>query len=210
MNRRYSALSLRGHDPARTVLLRMAEDQDRAARIAELKERHPRLTWSKIAQEVGVTERAATQWRKTGALKPENAEALARLFNVDFDYIWTGPRPDTPELFADRRNTPAGPVAVSRLDGELEQRIHAIEETLAGIVTLLQEARSEQDNIRGLLDEQTSLLKDIRQATGDADDAAARLDAAVREADRALRSAPPTPPANTAKTAPKNNPRAAH
>jgi transcriptional regulator with XRE-family HTH domain len=107
MNRRYSPLSLAGHGTARTVLLRMAEDQDRATRIAELKERHPRLTWAKIAEQVGVTERAATQWKKTGALKPENAEALAQVFGVDFDYIWSGPRPDTPEMFVDRRSEPS-------------------------------------------------------------------------------------------------------
>jgi hypothetical protein len=151
MNRRYSGLSLARQANAHTVLLRMAEDEDRAARIAELKKRHPRLTWAKIAEETGVKERSAIKWQKTGALKPENAEALARLFGVDFDYVWTGPRPDTPGMFVDRRNTPAGPVAVDRLDGELEERITRIEGTLQEILMLLGEARTEQDRISGLL-----------------------------------------------------------
>jgi hypothetical protein len=151
MNRRYSGLSLARQANAHTVLLRMAEDEDRAARIAELKKRHPRLTWAKIAEETGVKERSAIKWQKTGALKPENAEALARLFGVDFDYVWTGPRPDTPGMFVDRRNTPAGPVAVDRLDGELEERITRIEGTLQEILIVLGEARTEQDRISGLL-----------------------------------------------------------
>jgi hypothetical protein len=172
MNRRYSGLSLARQANAHTVLLRMAEDEDRAARIAELKKRHPRLTWAKIAEETGVKERSAIKWQKTGALKPENAEALARLFGVDFDYVWTGPRPDTPGMFVDRRNTPAGPVAVDRVDGELEERITRIEGTLQEILMLLGEARTEQDRISGvqdrisgLLGRQSDVLESIEGAT---------------------------------------------
>jgi hypothetical protein len=130
MSRRYSGLSLSRQGTAHTVLLRMAEDQDRAARIAELKKCHPRLTWAKIAEETGVKERSAIKWQKTGALKPENAEALARLFGVDFDYIWTGPRPETPDMFVDRRNRPAGPIAVNRVEGDLAEWLASIEDRL--------------------------------------------------------------------------------
>jgi transcriptional regulator with XRE-family HTH domain len=189
MNRRYSPLSLAGHGTARTVLLRMAEDQDRATRIAELKERHPRLTWAKIAEQVGVTERAATQWKKTGALKPENAEALAQVFGVDFDYIWSGPRPDTPEMFVDRRNAAAEP-------SEIAERLDHID-------AALELAASERQQIAALLARQTELLEAMEAATRHAHDAADRLDESVAEAGRALRAAPPRPARAAAKPARK-------
>jgi uncharacterized protein YukE len=207
MNRRYTRASLRGHTTTHTVLLRMAKDADRAARIADLKEKHPRLTWAKIAHEIGVTERAATAWQRTGALKPENAERLAELFDVDFDYVWSGPRPDTPNLFAERR-TNHKPVAVDRLDGELADRITIIEDTLAGITRLLREARSEQDRISALLERQTRVLERIEQATAHANDAADRLDDAVERAATGLRSAPPAKRPAAPRTARKHSPRA--
>jgi transcriptional regulator with XRE-family HTH domain len=193
MNRRYSALSLQGQRGAHTVLLRMAEDEGRASRIADLKERNPRLTWAEIARRVGVTERAATQWRRTGALKPENAELLAKVFDVDFDYIWSGPRPDTPDLFVDRRQTP-------KTDAELADRIDTIEQVLQRIVRLLthadgeretlhdlvREARAEQEAIRVLLAEQSEMLKLLRDGT-------APLERLVSETRRALPAAPEDP-----------------
>jgi transcriptional regulator with XRE-family HTH domain len=194
MNRRYSPLSLAGHGTARTVLLRMAEDQDRATRIAELKDRHPRLTWAKIAEQVGVTERAATQWKKTGAMKPENAEALARVFNVDFDYIWSGPRPDTPEMFVDRRNAAVEP-------SEIAERLDRID-------AALELAASERQQIAALLARQTELLEAMEAATRHAHDAADRLDESVAEAGRALRAAPPRPARAAAKPARKRSPKA--
>jgi hypothetical protein len=130
MNRRYSPRSLQGRGGAHSVLLRMAENEERAARIADLKERQPLLTWKKIADKVGVSERSTHAWRKTGAISPENAAVLADIFDVDFDYLWFGPKPGTPELFVDRRNTPKSPVAVDRLDGELADRIDRMDDTL--------------------------------------------------------------------------------
>lgn len=188
MSRRHSSLSLSRQTNARTVLLRMAEDQDRATRIADLKQQNPRLTWARIAEETGVKERSAIKWQKTGALKPENAERLAELFGVDFDYIWIGPRPGTPDLFVDRRNNaaPADPVAVDRLEGELEQRIARIEDKL-------NEATSERQAILDLLERQDRLLERIEDAIKreDAlrqllDESAARVDAAVETALRLL------------------------
>lgn len=124
----------------------MAEDADRAQRIAALKEQNPRLTWSKIAQEVGVSERAATRWQRTGALKPENAEALARLFDVDFDYIWTGPRPETtPEPFVDRRHQQM------KQEQPVDVRLDAVEGALAQILTAM----------TGQLAEQTTTLQNM-------------------------------------------------
>jgi hypothetical protein len=223
MNRRYSPRSLQGRGGAHSVLLRMAENEERAARIADLKERQPLLTWKKIADKVGVSERSTHAWRKTGAISPENAAVLAEIFEVDFDYLWFGPKPGTPEMFVDRRNTPKSPVSVDRLDGELEQRIAAIEGTLAGmafeleraaaerqeVIALVREARMVQDGFSDTLQEQTSLLRDIRAATREAGDAADRLDEAVEQAATSLRSAAPARPAAPPKTSPKRTPRAA-
>jgi hypothetical protein len=186
----------------------MAEDEGRAQRIAELKKQNPRLTWAMIADHVGVTERSAIKWQRTGALSTENAAKLAELFRVDFDYLWFGPKLGTPEMFVDRRNSPRTPVAVNRLDGDLEDRITTIEDTLAGITRLLREARSEQDRISALLERQTRVLERIEQATAHANDAADRLDDAVERAATGLRSAPPAKRPAAPRTARKRSPRA--
>jgi DNA-binding transcriptional MerR regulator len=209
MNRRYSPRSLQGRGGAHSVLLRMAENEERAARIADLKERQPLLTWKKIADKVGVSERSTHAWRKTGAISPENAAVLADILDVDFDYLWFGPKPGTPEMFVDRRNTPKSPVVVDRLDGPLEDRISSIEDTLADITTLLREARSEQDRISELLARQSQVLEHIEAATRDAGDMADRLDEAVEQAATSLRSSAPARPAAPPKTSPKRTPRAA-
>lgn len=41
----------------------MAADQERADRIRALKQGRPDLTWRRIADHVGVTERSATDWQ---------------------------------------------------------------------------------------------------------------------------------------------------
>lgn len=108
--------SLPRHDAARTVLTRMAADQERAERIRALKQQRPDLTWRRIADHVGVTERSATDWQRKGGIEYDNAKRLAELFEVDIDYLWRGP-PDTPE--------PAGqddPGILRRLERLLERQ----------------------------------------------------------------------------------------
>jgi phage FluMu protein gp41 len=129
-----------------------------------------------------VTERAATAWQRTGALKPENAEALAQVFNVDFDYIWSGPRPDTPEMFVERR----GPVAVNEVKGELDERIARME-------AKLDEASSDRQVMLDLLARQDVILAKIEAAISAEtalrkllDETAARQDQAARETLRLL------------------------
>lgn len=168
MNRRYSPRSLRGQGTAHTVLLRMAEDEGRASRIAELKERNPLLTWSEIARRVGVTERAATQWRRTGALKPENAELLAQVFGVDFDYIWTGPRPDTPDLFVDRRRQQLAD----------EDRLARVEDTLQEVRRTVEDLYGQREGFLQLLADQQRVLEGIAAHLGD--------DALSNRADKAV------------------------
>jgi hypothetical protein len=78
----------------------MAADQDRADRIRALKQARPDLTWRRIADHVGVSERAATDWQKKGGIEYANAKKLAGLFEVDVDYIWRGTELATPDPFA--------------------------------------------------------------------------------------------------------------
>lgn len=92
--------SLQGKRSARTVLLRMAADSDRAERIRALKAGRPDLTWRVIADYVGVSERAAIDWQKTGGIEYPNAKKLAELLNVEADWLWRGERPATPDPFA--------------------------------------------------------------------------------------------------------------
>lgn len=90
--------SLRGRQDAHTVLHRMAMDEERAARIRDLKDQRPDLTWSAIADKVGVTERSAIAWQTTGGIEYENAKKLAKVFKVNVDWLWSGSEPTTPDL----------------------------------------------------------------------------------------------------------------
>lgn len=139
--------SLRGPRTARTVLLRMAADDERAQRINALKDDRPDLTWRRIAETVGVSERAAFEWKKTGGIEYENAEKLAVVFGVDVDYIWTGAKGETPDPFA----------------GSIEDRLDRL-------ITAFEQARQERetqaDEVRRLLVEQRELLTTIRVLLG--------------------------------------------
>jgi hypothetical protein len=97
--------SLRRRRDAHTVLIRMARDEARAERIRGLKGRYPDgdPSWAQIAQYVGVAERSAVAWQQTGEISRTNAIKLAQFFQekgerIDDDYVWSGPKPDTPNL----------------------------------------------------------------------------------------------------------------
>lgn len=112
---------------ARTVLLRMAADQDRAERIRKLKRERPDLKWRVIADHVGVTERAAASWAQSGGIAYDNAKKLAEIFEVDVDYIMRG-EPTAPDLLevAARRDQVDGGFEefrqhVADLEGQLER-----------------------------------------------------------------------------------------
>lgn len=137
----------------------MAEDEGRARRIADLKAQNPRLTWAKIADHVGVTERSAIKWQKTGALDTENAEKLAEIFGVDFDYVWFGPRPDTPEMFVDRRNNGRAP----EIHDELADILGEIRAQLTEQNQVLAEIKEEQARLRALIDGTDELRRLARE-----------------------------------------------
>lgn len=120
--------SLRRSGAARTVLLRMAADQERADRIRALKESRPDLTWRRIGDHVGVSERSAFEWGKKGGIEYENAVSLAELFEVDVDYIWRGATTDTPDLFENPDDGIAG----------LEERLDLIEAKIDLVLAALE------------------------------------------------------------------------
>lgn len=98
-SRRRTPGSLRGRQSAHTVLHRMAMDEARATRIRDLKDQRPDLTWAQIADAVGVTERSAIEWQKSGGISHPNSKKLAKLFGVDPDWLWSGAeRGVTPDL----------------------------------------------------------------------------------------------------------------
>lgn len=90
--------------PKRKTQDEEAARKRRAARIKELKEGEPDLTWKAIADHVGVEERAAKAWAATGGISYINAKRLAELFaGVDADFIMRGPpAPDAPMTQLDR------------------------------------------------------------------------------------------------------------
>lgn len=90
MRTRSSLASLRASGGARTVLVAMAASEDRAARIRELKDARPDLTWERIADYCGVKERSAIEWSRTGGITHENCMKLANLFDVPEEWLWSG------------------------------------------------------------------------------------------------------------------------
>lgn len=160
--------SLRGSGGARTVLLRMAADQERAERIRALKQERPDLTWRRIADYVGVTERSATDWQRKGGIEYDNAKKLAELFEVDIDYIWRGTESDTPSPFAGQ--------------DELADRLDRIETSLSQARQELTDAHQEREHLlallekqNGLLTRQSRILDRIETAIADEEEAAKRL-----------------------------------
>lgn len=125
-----SRASLRRNRTPRTVLIRMAQDQARADRIRAWKQEHPELTWGTIAEKIGVTERSAIEWQATGAISYENAKKLAKLMSRDVDWLWSGPKGDTPDLPAALNGGP-GP----QLD-RIEQALADISERLGALGAL--------------------------------------------------------------------------
>ena len=152
--------SLRGPRAAHTVLSRMAQDQERAERIRALKDARPDLTWRRIGDAVGVSERSAVEWQRTGGIDYGNAQVLAQLFEVDFDWLWRGPKPDTPDLL---------PTVSGQLDGvslEFRGRVDQVEERLRRIEQRLEERARHDEQVQGLLRHQTELLETIRALVG--------------------------------------------
>lgn len=159
----------------------MAADQERADRIRALKQGRPDLTWRRIADHVGVTERSATDWQTKGGITYENAEKLAAIFEVEVDYIWRG--------------SPTEERAPSPFAGQdaLADELAAIR---AEIQSLRRERSQEAADIRALLEIQNTILKDLagsvereKRAKAEAETARTRLLEAAEAASRAYEDA---------------------
>ena len=74
--------SLWGADDPRTVLLRMAANQERAERLRLLKAETPGVTWRQVAEHCNVVERSVYGWLRTGAMEYDNAVKAAEFFSA--------------------------------------------------------------------------------------------------------------------------------
>jgi hypothetical protein len=144
--------SLRRRRDAHTVLVRMARDEARAGRVRELKGRFPEgdPSWAEIAAYVGVAERSALAWQQTGEISRSNAIKLARFFiergvRIGEDYIWDGPKPDTPDL-------------LTVLNGDESK----LDEALAQLKQLLERQESLVDAVTALTQEIAELRQQQR------------------------------------------------
>lgn len=169
--------SLRQPGSARTVLLRMAADQERADRIRALKLERPDLTWRRIADYVGVSERAASDWQKKGGIEYDNAKKLAALFEVDVDYVWRGSPQQAPDLFP----APA-----------IERELAAV---LADIKAQLAEQTRVLDEIKAHAAAAERMLAEQRRVKGETEAATQRLLGAADVATRALQAGTQPPAA---------------
>jgi transcriptional regulator with XRE-family HTH domain len=164
----------------------MAADQERADRIRALKQARPDLTWRRIADAVGVTERSATDWQKKGGIDYDNAKKLAEVFEVEVDYIWRGPSAD------ERAPSPfAGQDAVmDRLDA-IDAQLEAQAEAIAMIVSMLKgETKSylvSGDVLKGHLE---GIEKALKRETRAASRSARLLDQAAAHIEKVLPVAP--------------------
>lgn len=130
----------------RTVLLRMAADQERADRIRQIKQDNPGLKWRHIADHVGVELRSAQMWQETGAISYENAKKLAELVDVSVDWIMRGTPSSTPSPFPE-----------PTLESELGNVLQEIKAQLAEQTRVLDEIKDYARRVEQMLSEQRDL-----------------------------------------------------
>jgi hypothetical protein len=164
----------------------MAADQERAERIRALKQERPDLTWRRIADHVGVSERSATDWQRKGGMEYDNAKKLAELFEVDVDYIWRGTESATPEPFANGN----GSSVEDRLEQLADQIAHDRADREANITEVKNLIQAQNE----LLATQERILEEIRDATAKQQDAAHRLERMTQEAVEAMPARPARAP----------------
>lgn len=143
--------SLSGRRPARTVLLRMAADAARAQRIRDLKDSRPDLTWLKIGEYCGVTERSAAQWGATGGISEKSARKFAELFGVSFEEVWLG----EPHEASAEKDGSVSPFKRSDELADISAKLDALTESVAKALGLL-----EAQELRRLADK----LEDKKQS----------------------------------------------
>jgi hypothetical protein len=138
----------------RNVRLRVAQDTNRAERIRQLKTAHPELTWSYIADQIGVRERSAIAWQKTGGISAKNAEKLAELFGVSYDFLWFGKeKGPTPDLLA-------GVSRIDQVDAVRDEFRGKVDKITAQLTAMEIDIESQNANLA----QQTDLLARIQAA----------------------------------------------
>jgi hypothetical protein len=142
----------------------MAADEDRALRIRELKASRPDLTWRRIADAVGVSERAAVDWQKTGGIDYENAKALAKVFDADLDWLWRGDRPETPDVMG----------AMNGDTGQLDEILAAVKNLTSEVAAMGERLTRLEHVVSGLAAE---------AAAGDAEQASRQIEQQQAQAD---------------------------
>lgn len=123
MDKTFANSSLKMRSTARTVLLAMAEDAERAERLRAVKRERPALKWRHFAEAADVKERTVLGWAKTGQLSYEHAKEVAELANVDLDWLWRGPDRESPDLM--------GALSPSAATERLERIEQKVDELLA-------------------------------------------------------------------------------
>jgi hypothetical protein len=130
--RKFTRRSLSEPRSARTVLLRMAEDQERADRLRALKDEYPSVTWRQLAEHVGVRERSVLNWAAGKGMDYDHAVKVAEFFRelgavIADDYVWRGLRADTPTPFAGADDVSA---RLAALEGMMKALLHDQERVL--------------------------------------------------------------------------------
>lgn len=128
------AASLRDYPDARSVLLRMAQDAERARRIRKLKGLRPALKWRQVAEAVGVAERTVASWAAKGQIGYENCEKLADFFGVDRDWLFSG-----------RRKDAADSATLPDVDQDALSRLASIERKLDQLMAFVLGSRFEEE-----------------------------------------------------------------
>jgi hypothetical protein len=171
-SQRHMTAPLAARRPARNVRLRVAQDTNRAERIRQLKTAHPELTWSYIADQIGVRERSAIAWQKTGGISAKNAEKLAELFGVSYDFLWFGKeKGPTPDLLA-------GVSRIDQVDAVRDEFRGKVDKITAQLAAMEIDIESQNANlaqqtdllerIQAAVTQQTALLADLTAGRGSA------------------------------------------
>jgi hypothetical protein len=129
----------------------MAQDQERGARLRDLKDTHG-VRWKELAAHAGVQERSVLNWAAGKGMDYAHAEKVAEFFrgrgaDVDTAYIWNGAVSDTPSPFAPT--------------DALLDRMAALEDDMKRLLHDRESLRAEIARQNGLLARQSLILERI-------------------------------------------------
>lgn len=146
-----------------------------------------------------MTERSATDWQTKGGISYENAKRLAKLFEVDVDYVWRGTENETPDPFAGAEGSLEERLAdlADQLASDREDREASISEVKA----LLQ---TQNENLAA----QTKILDELKTLLAMQQSAAQALDREVQRTIERLQGAAPLQEPAAETSGPNSSPEA--